>query len=48
VVHDLRAEIAVAHAASYPSRANDYGPNMRGYLAEGTRVTMQQFSVARA
>jgi len=41
-------EIAEAHAKNYPSRANEYGPYMREFLAHGTRVTPQQLAAARA
>jgi amidase len=41
------AEIVAAHAATYPSRANEYGPYMREFLAAGARVTPQQLAVAR-
>ena len=41
------SEMAVAHAANYPSRASEYGPYLREFLASGLRVTPQQLSVAR-
>lgn len=41
------AEIVAAHAATYPSRASEYGPYMREFLAMGTRVTPQQLTAAR-
>jgi amidase len=41
------AEIAAAHASTYPSRASEYGPYMREFLARGARVTPQQLSAAR-
>jgi amidase len=41
------SEIAAAHAATYPSRASDYGPYMREFLAAGARVTPQQLAAAR-
>ena len=41
------SEIAAAHAATYPSRASDYGPYMREFLATGARVTPQQLTAAR-
>ncbi len=40
-------EMAVAHAANYPSRASEYGPYLREFLASGLRVTTQQLSAAR-
>ena len=40
-------EIAAAHAATYPSRANEYGPYMREFLAMGAHVTPQQVAAAR-
>ena len=42
------SEIAAAHAATYPSRASEYGPYMREFLAGGARVTPQQLAAARA
>jgi amidase len=41
------SEIAAAHAATYPSRASEYGPYMREFLAAGARVTPQQLAAAR-
>jgi amidase len=41
------AEIVEAHAKNYPSRANEYGPYMREFLANGARVTPQQLAAAR-
>lgn len=41
------AEIAAAHAATYPSRASEYGPYMREFLANGASVTPQQLAAAR-
>jgi amidase len=41
------AEIVQAHAKNYPSRANEYGPYMREFLANGARVTPQQLAAAR-
>jgi amidase len=41
------SEIAAAHAATYPSRASEYGPYMREFLATGARVTPQQVAAAR-
>jgi amidase len=38
------AEIAAAHAATYPSLASEYGPYMREFLATGARVTPQQLA----
>ncbi|HEY1912235.1 MAG TPA: amidase [Vicinamibacterales bacterium] len=41
------SEIVVAHAATYPSRASEYGPYMREFLATGAQVTPQQLAAAR-
>src|SRR5581483_8441513 len=41
------SEMAAAHAATFPSRASEYGPYLREFLASGVRVTPQQLSVAR-
>ena len=41
------SEIASAHAATYPSRASEYGPYMREFLAAGSLVTPQQLTAAR-
>ena len=41
------SEMAAAHAANYPSRASEYGPYLREFLAFGLRVTPQQLSAAR-
>ena len=41
------SEIAAAHAATYPSRASEYGPYMREFLAAGAGVTPQQLAAAR-
>jgi amidase len=41
------SEIAAAHASTYPSRASEYGPYMREFLANGARVTPQQLTAAR-
>jgi len=41
------SEIASAHAATYPSRASEYGPYIREFLAMGARVTPQQLTAAR-
>jgi amidase len=41
------SEIAAAHAATYPSRASEYGPYMREFLATGAGVTPQQLTAAR-
>lgn len=40
------SEMATAHAASYPSRASEYGPYLREFLGSGLRVTPQQLSAA--
>ena len=39
--------MAAAHAANYPSRASEYGPYLREFLASGLRVTQEQLSAAR-
>jgi amidase len=41
------AEMAVAHAATYPSRAQEYGPYLREFLGNGLRVTAEQLAAAR-
>jgi len=41
------SEMAAAHAAHYPSRASEYGPYAREFLASGLRVTPRQLSAAR-
>jgi len=41
------AEMAAAHAATYPSRAGEYGPYLREFLAGGMRVTPDQLAAAR-
>jgi len=41
------AEIATAHAATYPSRAAEYGPYLREFLAMGASVTPQALTAAR-
>jgi amidase len=41
------SEIVAAHAATYPSRATEYGPYMREFLDTGSRVTPQQLAAAR-
>jgi amidase len=40
-------EMIVAHAANYPSRASEYGPYIREFLAGGARVTPQQLAAAQ-
>lgn len=40
------SEMVAAHAASYPSRANEYGPYLREFLETGSRVTATQLSAA--
>jgi len=39
-------EMAVAHAATYPARASEYGPYLREFLGVGTRVTPEQLAAA--
>jgi amidase len=41
------SEAVAAHAASYPSRASEYGPYFRQILDTGARVTPQQLGDAR-
>jgi amidase len=41
------SEAAAAHAASYPSRANEYGPYFREVLQIGAGVTARQLADAR-
>jgi amidase len=41
------SEMAAAHAATYPARAQDYGPYLREFLAIGTKVTPDQLAAAR-
>ncbi|MDB5669160.1 MAG: amidase [Alphaproteobacteria bacterium] len=41
------SEMAAAHAATYPSRAEEYGPYLREFLAMGTRVTPDQLAAAK-
>ena len=39
-------EMAAAHAATFPSRAAEYGPYLREFLAFGTKVTPPQLAAA--
>jgi amidase len=41
------AEIAAAHAATYPSRTAEYGPYLREFLETGASVTPQALAAAR-
>lgn len=41
------SEIAAVHAQNYPSHAQEYGPYMREFLAEGARVTPEQLAAAK-
>lgn len=41
------SEMVAAHAATYPSRASEYGPYLREFLESGSRVTARQLSAAR-
>jgi amidase len=41
------AEMAAAHAATYPSRAAEYGPYLREFLASGRSVTPKALAEAR-
>ena len=40
-------EMAAAHAATFPARANEYGPYLREFLRGGTQVTSQQLATAQ-
>ena len=40
-------EMAAAHAATYPSRASEYGPYLREFLASGRSVTPKALDDAR-
>ena len=39
-------EMAAAHAATFPSRAAEYGPYLREFLEIGTRITPEQLAAA--
>jgi amidase len=41
------SEMAIAHRVTYPSRADEYGPYLREFLANGARVTPGQLDAAR-
>lgn len=41
------AELVKSHAATYPSRATEYGPYMRDFLAAGAGLTPGQIAQAR-
>jgi amidase len=41
------AEMARAHADTYPARASEYGPYLREFLAMGAAVTPEQLTEAR-
>ena len=41
------AEMVEAHKLTYPSRANEYGPYVQEFLAEGSRVTPERLAEAR-
>jgi Asp-tRNA(Asn)/Glu-tRNA(Gln) amidotransferase A subunit family amidase len=41
------AEMAAAHAQTYPARAAEYGPYLREFLAAGAAVTPEQLAAAR-
>ena len=41
------AEIVQSHAATYPSRASEYGPYLREFLESGTRQTSAHLAQAR-
>jgi amidase len=40
------SEAAAGHAATYPSRANDYGPGFRSFLELGTSIRGQDYANA--
>src|ERR1700732_2380820 len=44
---DGDSEMVAAHAADYPSRAREYGPNLREFLESGSRVTPQGLAAAQ-
>ncbi|HUK01638.1 MAG TPA: amidase [Steroidobacteraceae bacterium] len=39
-------EMAAAHAATFPARAAEYGPYLREFLEQGSRVTPEQLAAA--
>ena len=39
-------EVAAAYAATYPSRADEFGPAFRAFLQAGTAVTRSQYAEA--
>jgi amidase len=41
------SEMVAAHAANYPSRAQEYGPYLREFLQTGSRVTPTALAAAR-
>jgi amidase len=41
------AEMAAAHAATFPSRAKDYGPYLRDFLTNAAQITPDQLAAAR-
>ena len=40
------AEAVKAHAATFPSRASEYGPYLRDFLSFGTTITDEQYATA--
>jgi amidase len=40
------AEAAAAHEATYPSRADEYGPSFRSFLEYGTRISGREYAKA--
>jgi len=45
-VHVCLAEAAIAHEATYPSRAAEYGPGLRGVLEAGRKITAAELGKA--
>lgn len=41
------AEMAAAHAATFPARAAEYGPYLREFLSQGRQVTPERLAAAR-
>jgi amidase len=40
------AEAVVAHEATYPARADEYGPSFRSFLEYGTRISGEEYAKA--
>jgi amidase len=45
-MHLCLAEAAIAHEATYPSRADEYGPGLGGVLAAGGKITAAELGKA--